>query len=286
MTLLFLVYFIFFQIVPLFAFIYSFFQLFFYYVNIPYIWSKICIKFAGCKVFLIDKSHELYMHPTKRCIYLPNHRDIYDFPIDTYITGGSGMFISRYLVMFAFPIQYIMSAIAKNTFYFKKNFIHDKIKFNKTIYESLVESNCRNLIIYPEGTRRNENTLIPIKKGATHIAWTYNMCVQIIITKNKEDILNLKTLTSKYGVNLYCYRSEVINPEYFTSFEEFNSYVCLTWENSWKKIYECKEADFIYRTLEVEPYNIKYSNLFFLFYNILPLIALLYWNFIYTNMQK
>jgi hypothetical protein len=169
-----------------------------------------------------------------------------------------------------------MSVITKNTYYFIKNIIHDKIGFNKKIYQALIKSNCRNLIIYPEGLRRREDTLFPIKKGATHIAWTYNMCMQIVLTKNKEHIINLQTLTSKYGVNLYCYRSEVINPEYFSSFEEFNSYVTLIWEDSWKKIYECKESDYIYRPLTVEPYNIKYSKIFFFFYNILPLLTL--WN--------
>lgn len=279
MTLLFLIYFIFFQIAPLFTFCLSYFQLFLYNVNIPHIWSKICIKFAGCKIFLIDSSHELYTDHTKRCIYLPNHRDIYDFPIDAYLTGGNAMFISRYLLKFVFPFQYIFSAIIKNTFYFKKNLIDDKIGFNKKIYTYLTNSYCRNLIIYPEGLRRREDTLFPIKKGATHIAWTYNMCIQIIMTKNKEDIINLQTLTSKYGVNLYCYRSEVINPEYFSSFDEFNSYVTVIWEDSWKKIYECKEGDYIYRPLTVEPYNVKYSNIFFLFYNILPLLILFIYKF-------
>ena len=279
MTLLFIVYFIFFQIVPLFTFFLSFFQLFFVNVNIPHIWSKICIKFAGCKIFLIDSSHELYNNHTKRCIYLPNHRDIYDFPIDAYLTGGNSMFVSRYLLKFVFPIQYIFSAIIKNTFYFKKNVIHDKIGFNKKIYTYLTDSNCRDLIIYPEGLRRREDTLFPIKKGAIHIAWTYNMCIQIIITKNKEHIINLQTLTSKYGVNLYCYRSEVINPEYFSSFEEFSSYITVIWEDSWKKIYECKEGDYIYRPLTVEPSITKYSNTFFFFYNILPLLILLYIGF-------
>ena len=279
MTLLFLIYFIFFQIAPLFTFCLSFIQLFFVNVNIPHIWSKICIKFTGCKVFLIDKSYELYTHPTKRCIYLPNHRDIYDFPVDTYLTEGNAMFISRYLLKFVFPFQYIMSAITKNTFYFITNTIHDKIGFNKQIYTALTESNCRNLIIYPEGLRRREDTLFPIKKGSTHIAWTYNMCIQIIMTKNKEHVINLESLTSQYGVNLYCYRSEVINPEYFSSYEEFNTYVTVIWEDSWKKIYECKETDFICRPLKVESYIVNYSNTFFFFYNILPFLILLYISF-------
>ena len=195
-------------------------------------------------------SHKLYGHPAKRCIYLTNHCDIYDFPIDTYLTGGNAMFISRYIPKFLFPIQYIMTTITKNTFYFKEYLLNDKVDFNKNIYTALTNSNYRNLIMYSEETRRHED-------NNAYIAWSYNMCVQIIITKNKERIINLESRTSQYGVNLYCYRSQVINPEYFSSFKEFNAYVTLIWEESYGKIYECKDMISIPESLVVEPYIVK-----------------------------
>jgi hypothetical protein len=225
-------------------------------------WGKLCIRFAGCKLFSIHKSHSLYLD---KCIYMSNHRDIYDFPIDSYLTGGSAMFISRYLIMFVFPLQFLITCIIKNTFYFKRGKIIDKTEFNSNIYKALCNSYYNNLIIYPEGTRRKENTLISIKKGSTHIAWKYNMAIQIIITKNKEHVINLKSLTSKYGVTLYCYYSEVIHPKYFSSFDEFNNYVSLIWADSWEKVYGPNEEEHSIEPLIVNPYTVKYSYGFYCF---------------------
>lgn len=270
--LLFIIYLLFFEVASIFTYIISFIQLFYDHINIPHIWGKICIGFCGCKVFLINKSHSLYLSNTKRCIYLCNHRDIYDFPIDAYLTSGTGIFISRYIVMFAFPIQYIYTCIIKNTYYFKRTTITNKAQFNKDIYNALLPSYYKNLIIYPEGTRRLENTPIQIKKGAMHIAWEYKMVMQVIITRNKELILNLKKLTAKQNVDLYCYRSEVINPEYFSTFDEFNNYVSIVWKDSWEKVYNPEETQLIYEPLNSEPYKIKYSRLFFTCHNIIPIL--------------
>uniref|UniRef100_A0A6C0IJS4 Phospholipid/glycerol acyltransferase domain-containing protein n=1 Tax=viral metagenome TaxID=1070528 RepID=A0A6C0IJS4_9ZZZZ len=268
--LLFILYLLFFEFSALFTFIKCFIQLFFKSVNIPYVWGKLCIQFAGCKLFLIEKSHSLYLD---NCIYLSNHRDIYDFPIDAYITGGSGMFISRYINVFVCPIQFIYTCIMKNTVYFKRGAIKDKCEFNKKICNALQKSYYKNMIIYPEGTRRLANTVVPIKKGAMHIAWTYNMAIQIILTRNKEHIINLKQFTAEYGVNLYCYRSEVIQPKYFCTFEEFNNYVSVIWEDSWGKVYgKVYEKELKIKPLIVEPCELKYSNWFYFFHNIVPLL--------------
>ena len=147
--------------------------------------------------------------------------------------------------------------------------------------------------------------VFPIKYviSAIKVAWTYNICLQII---------NLEGFTSKKFVNLYCYRSEVINPKYFNSFEEFNSYVILIWEDSYNKIYEDNNSednnsednnsednnsednnsednnsednnsednnseDNNSKSILVEPYIINYSNTFFLFYNLLPIFIIIY----------
>ena len=154
-----------------------------------------------------------------------------------------------------------------------------KIEFNKNIYNALEKSYCKNLIVYPEGTRRIKNEVAQIKKGSTHIAWTYKMRIQIIITRNKEHIINLKTLQAKYGVNLYCYRSEVIKPENFSSFEEFNSYVTLIWEDSWKQVYGPLEEELVVGPLIVNPYIINHSNLFYFFHNIFPLLTIVLYNY-------
>ena len=127
--------------------------------------------------------------------------------------------------------------------------------------------------------------VLPIKNviSAIKVAWTCNICLQIISIQ----IINLEGFTSKNFVNLNCYHSEVINPKYFNSFEEFNSYVILIWEDSYNKIYEDHNSEdnnsednnsesTLVNSYNINSYIINYSNTFFLFYNLIPIFMFIY----------
>jgi hypothetical protein len=73
---------------------------------------------------------------------------VFDFPIDCYLTGGSGMFIARYINMFVFPLQCIYTYITNTVYYFKRDAVYDKELFNKNVYNNLLNSNCININIY------------------------------------------------------------------------------------------------------------------------------------------
>ena len=223
-------------------------------VNSYWIWAETCVNFAGCKFVLIKDSAPLYIDKKKRCVFLLNHRDMFDFPIDCYLTGGSGMFIARYINMFVFPLQCIYTYITNTVYYFKRDAVYDKQLFNKNVYNNLLKSNCININIYPEGTRIQSDNIVPIKKGAIHLSWKYKMCSQIIITRNKEMIFNIKNFIFNYGVKLYCFRSEPIDPNNFESFDEFSDYVKNIWEKSWNTVYGKKESELIVEPLIVTPF--------------------------------
>ena len=220
------------ELVPLFIYIANFIQCLFNLnlpINMLYIWSKIYMKIAKCNIYLIDNSRNLYSCPTKRCLFLANRRDMYDLVIDTYLTDGSAMFVSPVMLMCAFPWQYICNFLAKHMLPVNDILpVNDRLPVNDNIYTALSNTAYRHLIIYPEEVRPQDSSLKPIHTDAIQLAWTYHMCIQILITKRNA---GLDTFFSLQGVNFYCYRSEVINPKYFSSFEEFNTYVCLLWES-------------------------------------------------------
>ena len=132
--------------------------------------------------------------------------------------------------------------------------------------------------------------VFPIKNviSAIKVAWTCNICLQNISIQ----IINLEGFTSKNFVNLYCYRSEVINPKYFNSFEEFNSYVILIWEDFYNKNYEDnksednksednksednKSEDILVNSYSINSYSINYSNTFFLCYYLLLIVIFIF----------
>jgi len=127
--------------------------------------------------------------------------------------------------------------------------------------------------------------VLPIKYviSAIKVAWTYNICLQIISIQNISiqnisiQNINLEGFASKNFVNLHYYRSEVINPKYFNSFEEFNSYVILIWEDSYNKIYEDNKSEStLVNSYSINSYIINYSNTFFLFYNLIPIFIFIY----------
>ena len=129
--------------------------------------------------------------------------------------------------------------------------------------------------------------ILPIKyvKSAIKVAWMCNISIQNISIQ----IINLEGFTSKNFVNLNCYRSEVINPKYFNSFEEFNSYVILIWEDSYNKIYKDNKSednnsednnseDINSEDILVNSYNINSDSINYLniFYNLIPIFMLIY----------
>jgi hypothetical protein len=250
-----------------------------------FVWGKMCINIVGIKLFLINNSNPLHIDSNMRGIYLLNHRDIYDFPIDCYMTSGSAMFISRYINMFAFPLQCIGTYFIKSVFYFKRDSIKDKNIFNESIYNRLCNTNYRSINIYPEGTRRYDNNCITLKKGSMHIAWKYKMFIQIIITRNKERIIMLKTLKGHYGTNLYCYRSKPIYPSDFNNFDNFNEYVNKIWQESWDIVYSQDESKLIVEPFEMKPYLINLSKWEYIKYSLVHSIIIGSFLYLYFGLQ-
>lgn len=44
-------------------------------------------------------------------------------------------------------------------------------------------------MIFPEGTRSNQKTLLPFKKGAAHIAKQFNLPIVPVVTHNAHDLM-------------------------------------------------------------------------------------------------
>ena len=96
-----------------------------------------------------------------------------------------------------------------------------------------------NLLVYPSNASLNTYT---------KMAWEEQMPIQIIVTRNKDKIFS-------FFNKLYCYRSEIINHEYFSSFEEFDCYVSLIWEDSFKLVFEKEERE-LEKESTIVPINI------------------------------
>lgn len=199
--MLFYIYLLFLELSPALAFISSWLT---WHQNIKYLWAVLCLKFAGCQVTFLKQSHNLAFYELNGCLFLSNRednedKDLYTTVIDTYVTDGWALSLTQYSYL--------------TTWWNNKKYLST----------SLANYECNNVIVYP----------IIVKDGRTSLyislAWEKQISIQIIVTKNKEMVLDIKKREAAYGVQLYCYRSEVIRPKYFNTYEEFAQYVEIIW---------------------------------------------------------
>lgn len=224
-----------FQLLPIYQIANFLFLNIFRIDNNLFLWGSLMKKYFKWNHYVIPNSFELY---DKECVYFHNHRSEIDFAVDIYSTAGMGAIISRRLIFFAVPFMGILTLIDNCVFYFSRNKGIDKKEFIKWTHSQLQNSSYKSLNIYPEGTRRLQHEVVRIKDGGILYSYEYKMPIQIIITKNKEKIFSLKTMTYAENVNCFTYMSNMIDPNNYNTFEEYRTFVCNEWERCWNIIYE------------------------------------------------
>jgi len=199
--------------------------------------------------FAKQGKHDVYRPgPTKKAIWLINHRSWADFFIDHILTGNQGAYLSRWLVIVAVPILGITGYLGDWIWFFKRppqrpsgvppptgsdvsrSYLYNSLdnKFENTPWKGL--------IVYPEARRNLRPESLPLKFGMIKYAYEKSIEVQIIMTKDKEKVLNEKSLTSHHGVVILVQYSEVFNPEDYDNLEAFIEAIKATWESMWKDV--------------------------------------------------
>ena len=218
------------------------------------------IKYArflfSFKIYRISK--EKLEHHTD-LIYLCNHRSFSDMFIDQILTEYCGKTIARYMVLILFPLYFILSKITNNVYFINRGNIGQIDEFFKKVEDERKQDKYNNFIVYPEATRRaRQNESCILKKGFIYHSYNYNLPLQIIITKNKEDIIEEKKFIAKRNAVLYVYYSHIIFPDYkkFTR-EEYYEHIQNIWDCCWKKVYK---TNFYNKSLNEIDQNYIYNN--------------------------
>jgi hypothetical protein len=97
-------------------------------------------------------------------------------------------------------------------------------------------------LLYPEGTRMSykileskEDIKSKLKIGLIKEIYERNeFPIQIVISSNKENVLNEKKLTINRNVTIKSGISKGIHPKDFNTFEDFLDKICLEWFDLWK----------------------------------------------------
>ena len=192
--------------------------------------SFIIQKILNVKIIMLNNNKII-----NNGIILTNHRSFADCVIDPYIFKCPG--IGRWMALAASGIFGLFSLFFNRAIVINRNLTRNEI-YNKIKISSLY-------YFYPEGTRCSHVQLpdnyknIDLKMGLLKSIFedTQNKCIQIIIHKNKENILNEKKLIIGVGVNLYYNINEAcIYTRDYDTFDSFIDKIKLEWFKSWNEI--------------------------------------------------
>lgn len=190
----------------------------------------------------------------KNIIYFPNHRTNADFSIDSVVVYNTGTYISRYLIALAIPGGNLLKFISNHLEYFNRW----QGKTDICAFENMlkrIQDTDRNILIYPEGTRRHGyDYACDLKKGSIYYSYKNNSPIQFVITHGKDNIFNEKKMIAIPKLNAFVYYSKVYHQDYekYKSMEEWYQYINSEWKTFFNTIYT-KEHKVEYAFEKIDP---------------------------------
>ena len=175
----------------------------------------------------------------KNIIYFTNHRTIADYFIDSIVVNNIGTFVARKFAFIAIPGLFIFNLITNMT----ESFHRKKGKTDICAFEKIlkrIQDTDRNIIIYPEGTRRHGcDYACDLKKGGIYYSYKNDSPIQFVITYGKDDILNEKKMRAMPNLSAFVYYSKVYDQDHekYKSMEEWYEYVNSEWKTFFNMIY-------------------------------------------------
>jgi 1-acyl-sn-glycerol-3-phosphate acyltransferase len=174
-----------------------------YRPSFSYVWSRFMTEgVMGCHLKLVG-SRGLYKDGP--CVYLANHRAWSDFFIDMYLTEGRAFILSRYLVVYVFPLFAAPAMFIGAVFAFKRNKPGQHEALNANLDAHLAAyPDFKGMVVYPEGTRNVRPDALPLRRGLIKYAWSRGLDVQVIIASDKEHVLSSHLYSASWGVEILC----------------------------------------------------------------------------------
>mmetsp|Transcript_6265 Transcript_6265/g.13539 ORF Transcript_6265/g.13539 Transcript_6265/m.13539 type:complete len:301 (+) Transcript_6265:33-935(+) len=169
--------------------------------------------------------------------FLCNHRGWGDFTIDGRLTGGAS-YLSRSLVLVALPVQCGLMWILHGIIFFKRTRPVNLEHLGNLLCDSMANSETGKCIIYPEGTRNTEPKGKPLKRGTLSIAYSRKIPCQVLISTNKEFVVNEAQMKARSGVTVTFATSGVIDPSKYETEAKFFEVIDQEWAKTWTLAYD------------------------------------------------
>jgi len=230
-----------------------------YRPSFAYVWSKFMTETVmGVRLKLVGTR---VLYKEGKCVYLSNHRAWADFFIDVYITEGRAFILSRYLVVYVFPLFAVPAIWVGAVFAFQRNKPGAHEALNQQLDAHLkTHTDFSGFVLYPEGTRNIKPTALPLKRGLLKYTWSRQLDVQVIMAADKEHVLSQKRASASWGVEVPVGYSEVINSKAFAgNFEGFLVEVQRVWDLEWERVYGARQRGERLRTHHPKVQLVEYT---------------------------
>ena len=176
---------------------------------------------------------------------LSNHRCLIDMIIDPFLSNASG--VGRLGAYVAVPFASMLAMLDRRLVVINRKHTR-QAGFQKMIAHFNSQSPGRynrRLMFYPEGSRMRhacpmsvDEARVRLRPGLLKSIYEYrNLPVQIMITSNKEMLMDERRVQIGLNVRLVTSLSVAIFPERFETFEAFYTAVALSWLSEWKRAY-------------------------------------------------
>lgn len=175
-------------------------------------------------------------HPV---IFLCNHRSWGDFWVDSALLGGTA-FVARKEVGLALPCTGVWAMVHGWIWFINRGAKHAEgtIKWMGNFYQtSHTRFPGKGVGIYPEGTRTLEPKGLPLKPGGLASAYSIGWPVQLVISTNKEKVMQERTFSLGFGVQVTTCVSPPLWPKDYASTDDFIDAVRKTWSETWEDAY-------------------------------------------------
>mmetsp|Transcript_3159 Transcript_3159/g.4567 ORF Transcript_3159/g.4567 Transcript_3159/m.4567 type:complete len:269 (+) Transcript_3159:71-877(+) len=199
------------------------------------LWARICVFYFRCKFKNVDPTNKLY---TGQCMYICPHRSWSDFFVHRRVVDGHGSNLSRWMVLAAFPLFYVVTKFDRSVFWFNRS----KARGNSSVFyawmkKELDASHLPAVINYPEGTRNIKNTALPLKRGGIYFAYQEKLPLQVVMSKGNDDIVNEKGFKMGFNKLIEYKYGPVIEAKDFETREEYFEHVEKCFLDMFKELY-------------------------------------------------
>ena len=196
--------------------------------------------FVGICTWMLGIKHSFIPHRSTIApmgtVILANHRSWCDFPLDNHLTRAT--VISRASVQYAMLLAGALQVYEQRVLRFHRGRTNSERMYG--VVDAYMRRHQRNIMLYPEGTRRRHVPMLSaaeakstLRPGLLWRIYTNGQYpVQVVISSNKERVLNERSWSICIGVAVRTYVGTVIHPRDFGTFDGFMDAIADQWHEA------------------------------------------------------